>query len=126
MRLWDRIFDTYVHHPMQNIVGDRMGGSQGDMAPQRATIAKAYAMLDQHLQGRTWISQRGYSMADCAASPALFYASVMVPITNEHANLQAYFERLVQRPSYARVLQEAKPYFQYFPFVADLPQRFLP
>lgn len=126
VRLWDRIFDTYVHTPMQEIVADRIGGSQGDMAPRRQMIARAYGMIDRHMEGRDWINRSGFSLADCAAAPSLFYAHVLVPIGTGTPNLKAYFDRLVERPSYRRVLEEAKPFFQYFPFVENLDKRFLP
>ena len=54
-------------------------------------------------------------MADCAAAPALFYADKVAPFAGAYPNLIAYLERLKQRPSYARVLKEAEPFFKYFP-----------
>ena len=54
-------------------------------------------------------------MADCAAAPALFYADKVMPFALTHKNLATYFNRLLERPSYARVLKEAQPYFAMFP-----------
>jgi glutathione S-transferase len=59
-----------------------------------------------------------FSLADCAASPALFYANQVVPIGNSLGNLAAYFDRLKARPSFARVIKEAEPYFAMFPGAA--------
>jgi glutathione S-transferase len=66
-----------------------------------------------------------FSLADCAAAPALFYAATLLPFPEEYTHLQSYFERLVLRPSVRRVLEEAKPYFPLYPFVGGIPERFL-
>lgn len=56
-----------------------------------------------------------FSLADCAAAPALFFANEVSPFGEDHANVKDYFDRLKTRPSYARALDEAKPYFAVFP-----------
>ena len=56
-----------------------------------------------------------FTMADCAAAPALFYADKVMPLEAIHRNAAAYLRRLMQRPSFARVLVEAGPYFKLFP-----------
>ena len=56
-----------------------------------------------------------FTMADCAAAPALFYADKVVPFGATHQQTTAYLERLKARPSFARVLKEAEPYFKMFP-----------
>jgi glutathione S-transferase len=66
-----------------------------------------------------------FGLADCAAAPALFYAGIVVPFSDTHPHVAAYFERLVARPSFARVLDEARPWFRYFPYVEAMPARFL-
>jgi glutathione S-transferase len=124
VRLWDRIFDNYVQIPMQRIVSDRMGGAKGDLSNERATLETAYAMIDQRMASRTWAAGRGFSMADCAAGPALFFAGAVQPFPAKFGHLRAYFDRLTDRPSFQRVLEEAKPYFPLFPFADDIPQRF--
>ena len=67
------------------------------------------------MAGRTWAAGGTFTMADCAAAPALFYADKVTPLSGEYPNLVAYLGRLKQRPSYARTLQEAEPYFKFFP-----------
>jgi glutathione S-transferase len=124
-RLWDRFFDNHVQGPMQAIVADRLFGRNGDMAAERAGLATAYGMIDKRMAGREWIAGEGFSMAECAAAPALFYASTLVPFPADAANLQAYFERLMARPSVCRVLAEARPYFPMYPFAEAIPARFL-
>jgi glutathione S-transferase len=56
-----------------------------------------------------------FTLADCSAAPALLYADTLVPFGEAHAGLTAYLDRLKERPSFARVLAEAKPYFNLFP-----------
>jgi glutathione S-transferase len=125
VRLWDRIFDSYVQVPMQQIVGDRMRGAAGDVTKERATLQTAYAMIDEQMADRPWVAGQGFSMADCAAAPALFYAGVVESFPPGHTHLRAYFDRLMERPSVRRVMAEAKPYFQFFPFADAIPKRFL-
>ncbi len=128
-RLWDRFFDLYVHVPMQKVVTDRLR-PEGErdlrgVADAKATLSTAYDMIEQHMADRTWAIGESFSIADCAAAPALFYAGIVLPFHASHPNLAAYFERLLQRPSFKRVLAEARPYFNLFPFKNDIPARFL-
>lgn len=127
-RLWDRVFDQYVNTPMQKIVADRLRPEhQKDphgCADARETLATAYATIDTQVAGGAWAAGAAFSLADCAAAPALFYASILQPIAERHGHLRAYFERLVARPSVARVLAEARPYFSFFPFSDAIPARF--
>lgn len=124
VRLWDRIFDNYLHAPMQQIVADRIRKANGDLTSERSTMATAYAMIDRRMASRTWVAGTGFSMADCAAAPALFYGETVQPVPNELRHLRAYYDRLMERPSVRRVLEEAKPYFSLYPFADALPQRF--
>ncbi len=124
VRLWDRVFDNYVQGPLQAIVGNKIRAGTADMAAERAMLDTSYRLLERHLAGRLWVAGKDFSMADCAAAPALFYAHTVVPIAPECANVRAYFERLVARPSVARVLAEAKPYFSMYPFQEQLAPRF--
>ncbi|SHK22509.1 glutathione S-transferase [Bradyrhizobium lablabi] len=119
VRLRDRFYDLYVHEPMQKIVGDRIR-PQGKADPHGVEEAKArlrtsYAMIDREMAGQSWAMGEAFSLADCAAAPALFYANEVMPFGDAHRNVAAYFDRLKARPSYARVLREAEPYFAMFP-----------
>jgi glutathione S-transferase len=129
VRLWDRFYDLYISVPMQKIVVDRIRpeGSYDPhgVAEAREMLDVAYGMIETQLAGKTWAIGEAFTMADCAAAPGLFFAGIVHPFPESHVNLKAYFERLLQRPSFARALEEAKPYFQYFPYVADMPRRFL-
>jgi len=118
-RLRDRFFDLYVHDPMQKIVGDRLRPADKKDAygveQAKARLESAYRMVDHDMTKRIWAMGDTFSMADCAAAPALFYANKVLPFGNTHPNVVEYFDRLMQRPSYARVLKEAQPYFALFP-----------
>jgi glutathione S-transferase len=124
VRFWDRVLDNYVHRPMQQIVSGRIKDSHTDLTNEHATLKTAYTMIDQHMASRIWVSGQDFTMADCAAAPALFYANTLQPFPDEFQHLSAYFERLMKRPSFARVLEEAKPYFSMYPFADAIPQRF--
>jgi glutathione S-transferase len=129
VRLWDRVFDHYVMTPMQHYIGQqRRPEGERDAATQagcRATLAMAYDLIEQRLPGPTWAVGDGFTMADCAAAPALFYATTIVPIPATHGRLAAYFERLMARPSVQRAIGEARPFFHWYPLHAALPARFL-
>jgi glutathione S-transferase len=128
-RLWDRFFDLYVNVPMGKIVTDRLRPSgQNDavgVEQARDTLRRAYALAERQLQRGPWAIGDMFSMADCAAAPALFYADIVLPFSASHPNIAAYFNRLVERPSFARTLEEARPYFSNFPLRDDIPARFL-
>jgi glutathione S-transferase len=118
-RLRDRFYDLYVHLPMQKVVGDRLRPADARDAhgveEAKARIASCYGMLDKEMATKSWAMGEAFSLADCAAAPALFYGNKVMPFGDAHKNLAAYFERLKARPSFARVLQEAEPYFKMFP-----------
>jgi glutathione S-transferase len=119
VRLWDRIFDLYVELPLQKAVGDSMRPAERSdrhgVEEAKATLATAYELIDAQLaRGSEWIVGDGFTLADCGAAPALVYSNMIVPISG-HARLEAYFERLLARPSVARTLEEARPYRSFFP-----------
>jgi len=124
VRLWDRFFDHYVQAPMQRIVADRLFGTHGDLTKERALLATAYRMIEHQMASRIWVASAEFSMADCAAVPALFYASTLVEFPDDASHLRAYFERLMNRPSVQRAIDEAKPYFLHYPFAEAIPARF--
>lgn len=118
-RRWNEFFDDYIHVQMQKVVSNRIRPA-ADMdalgeVEARKRIATAYEIIEKRMKGKTWMVGENFSMADCAASPALFYGNKIEPFEKSHPNLNAYLERLKLRPSFARVLVEAEPYFQFFP-----------
>jgi glutathione S-transferase len=122
VRLLDRIFDNYVMTPMQKIVADQLREPKErdarGVADARERLRRAYAWLDERLSGRTWAAGSAFSLADCAAAPALFYADWADPIDAALSNLKAYRARLLARPSFARAVDEARPYRKNFPLGA--------
>ena len=126
VRFWDRVCDLHVHAPMQEIVADRLFARHGDMQGPRDAIERAWGLIEHRLQHTgPWICGARFSMADCAAAPALFYASTLQPIAPRYVHLANYFERLMTRASVERVLREAQPYLQFYPFFDQIPARFL-
>jgi glutathione S-transferase len=119
VRLADRIYDSYVHEPMQKIVTDTLRpAGQNDLHGVEAAktqIATAYDVIESEIAAKRWPAGDAFTLADCSACPALFYAETVVPFSGGHKNLSAYLDRLVERPSFTRVLKEAGPYFKFFP-----------
>jgi glutathione S-transferase len=118
-RLRDRFYDLYVQVPMQKIVIDRLrpAGKSDPLGVQqaRALLATALGMIDQEMATKLWAMGEDFSMADCAAAPALYYANLVMPFGDTHKNVAGYFDRLLQRPSFARAVEEAQPYRHLFP-----------
>ena len=128
-RLWDRYFDLYVNVPTGKIVTDRIR-PEGKSDPYgvteaRATLDTAYGMIEGQMSANIWAIGEDFTLADCAAAPALFYASIVHPFGSDHRNLTLYRDRLLERPSVKRVIAEARPYFQMFPYRNAMPERYL-
>ena len=119
-RLWDRLIDGHVMTPMQKIVADslRPEGREDPegVAEARARLDQAYELLDGHLIEGDWVAGPAFTLADCAAAPALFYANVVQRwAEHRHERLTRYFTVLTSRPSVARVIDEARAYRPIFP-----------
>lgn len=121
-RKMDRVFDGYVMTPMQGIVFDAIRPEAArdphGVAEARALLDAAYAWLDGALAGRAWAAGEAFGLADCAAAPALFHADWTHPIPGAFGTLRAYRARLLARPSFARAVEEARPYRSLFPLGA--------
>ena len=119
VRLSDRFYDNYVHERMQRIVGDRLRPADRRDAlgveQARADLDNALSLVDRDMENGGWATGLTFTMADCAAAPALYYANKVAPFGTKHAAAARYLDRLMARPSFARVLQEAQPYFAMFP-----------
>jgi glutathione S-transferase len=118
-RLRDRFYDLYLHLPMQKIMLDRLR-PEGKRDPHgveeaRAQLRASYRMIEAQMADNTWAIGDAFSLADCAALPPLFYGNMVEPFGETNKNVTAYFERLKARPSVARVLAEAEPYFNMVP-----------
>ena len=118
-RLRDRLYDAYIHLPMQKIVGDKLRPEDRrdpfGVEHAREQMETAYALADEQLREGPWAMGADFTIADCAAWPALYYGEKVAPFMARRPNLAAYFERLKGRPAVARVLEEAGPYLKMFP-----------
>jgi glutathione S-transferase len=122
VRMMDRVFDNYIMAPMQKLVSNQMR-PEGDrdahgVAEARTTLDTAYRWLDQVMAKRPWAAGENFSLADCAAGPSLFYADWAHAIDAKLTHLRAYRSRLLARPSFARAVEEARPYRALFPLGA--------
>jgi len=122
VRMLDRVFDNYVMNAMQPLVNNMLRPEEQrdpHLTPYvHAALDKAYAWLDSHMVGREWAAGDGFSLADCAAAPSLFYADWAYEIPAGHTYLKAYRARLLARPSFARAVDEARRFRHYFPLGA--------
>jgi glutathione S-transferase len=118
-RLRDRFYDLYVNVPMQKVVTDRLRpAGKGDpygVEQAKAQLRTAYDIIDREMATNVWATGDAFSMADCAAAPAMYYANLVMPFGDTHEHAAAYLGRLMERPSFARAIEEAKPYREFFP-----------
>jgi glutathione S-transferase len=122
VRFLDRFFDLHVMDAMQVAVDSKLGRvpmkSDEGHALARERLTRAYAWLEGHLAGKTWAAGEAYTLADCAASPSLFYADWVHQIPETYPTLRAYRARLLARPSFARAVDEARYFRVNFPLGA--------
>ncbi|AZO73343.1 MAG: glutathione S-transferase family protein [Mesorhizobium sp.] len=120
VRQADRFYDFYVQQPMQKIVADRLRPQDKTdpfgVEEARAQLRNSYAIIEKEMQGKIWAVGETFTMADCAASPALFYANKVEPLGDSFPAVKRYHDRLLERPAFARVIEEAQPYFKLFPY----------
>lgn len=119
VRQMDRVFDLHVMAVMQEIVNDRIRGADGHVPAiidkAKGALDTIYAWLDKELAGGGWATPDGFTLADCAAAPSLFYADWIHEIPPQFEHLRSYRSRLLSRPSIARCIDAARPYRSYFP-----------
>jgi glutathione S-transferase len=122
VRMLDRFFDNYVSTPQQKFTFDALRPADRrdphGVEEARRMLETSYAWLDRQLAGRTWAAGEAFSLADCGAAPFLFYADWTHAIDPRFTNVRRYRERLLARPSFARAVDEARPYRAYFPLGA--------
>jgi glutathione S-transferase len=122
VRMLDRVFDCHVMGPMQVIVLDARRPEDArdpyGVTQAQTALDTIYAWLDQELVGREWAVGDVFTLADAAAAPALFYADWAHPIGDDRSTLKAYRARLLARPSFARCIEDARPYRRFFPLGA--------
>ncbi|MCW5688966.1 MAG: glutathione S-transferase family protein [Pseudolabrys sp.] len=120
VRALDRFYDLHVHNQMQKVIGDRIRPADKKdphgVAQATKAIHTALAIVEPEMAGRAWAMGENFTLADCAAAPALFYVNEGIePLAGRYPALAAYLARLKERPSYARALAEAAPYLHMFP-----------
>ncbi len=124
MRTMNSVFDSWVMQPMSAIVATALRGEEIATSPgvaaARASLENVYRWLDARLEGRSWAIGNAFTLADCTAAPALFYADWANPIPAELATLRGYRGRLLSRASIARAVDEGRRYRHYFPL--DIPE----
>ena len=122
VRFLDRFFDLHVMNAAQHAVDGALTGDPVKREEGLALAVKklelAYAWLEHQLIGRTWAAGADFTLADCAAAPSLFYADWTHRISEAFPVLRAYRGRLLARPSFARAVEEARPFRAYFPLGA--------
>lgn len=122
VRFLDRFFDLYVMEAMQVAVDGALGRlpvkREEALAIATERLERAYAWLEGRLAGKTWAMGDDFTMADCAAAPSLFYADWVYQIPQSYPVLRAYRARLLERPSFRRAVDEARPYRPLFPLGA--------
>ena len=121
-RFLDRFFDLHVMNNVQVPVGDKLRpeGTQDPFGVERARarLHTAYDWLEANLGDGPWAAGTQFTLADCAAAPALFYADWVEEIGPSRPKLKAYRARLLAHPTVARAVEEGRPYRHYFPLGA--------
>jgi len=122
VRFLDRVFDNHISTPQQKIVLNSLRAAENrdplGVTDARRKLETAYRWLDKTMAEREWAAGDTFTLADCAAAPSLFYADWTHEIASEFKNLRAYRQRLLKRPSFARIVDEARPYRKLFPLGA--------
>ncbi len=122
VRFLDRFFDLHVMNAAQHAVDGALTRDpqrrQEGVALSAKKLELAYAWLERELAGRKWAAGEEFTLADCAAAPALFYADWVHPIPASCAVVRDYRARLLKRPSFARAVEDARPYRPLFPLGA--------
>lgn len=122
VRFMDRFFDNYIATPQQKVVFDAIRAEPDHdlvgVREARQMLETAYAWLDRVMATRTWAAGETFTLADCGAAPFLFYADWTHRIDARYANVIAYRQRLLARPSVMRCVDEARPFRPFFPLGA--------
>jgi glutathione S-transferase len=120
VRALDRFFDLYVGAVLGKVANDRMRPADKRDAIGVGMVMNdlrtALAITEKDMANRTWAAGESFTMADCAAAPSLFYAKKLIPYAPDYPNVASYLDRLLKRPSVARAVREAEPYFHMVPY----------
>ena len=118
-RMQDRVLDLHLHLQMQTVMGDRLRPADKKdpfgVENAKTMMQTSLDMIEKDMATKTWAMGEVFTLADCAAAPALFYTNMIIPLAGGYKNTANYLGRLMQRPSYARALKEAEPYLSMVP-----------
>jgi len=119
VRLSDRFYDNYVHNRMQSIVNDRLRPEDKrdahGVAIAREQLDSALSLVDRDMESGGWATGLTFTLADCAAAPALYYADQVMPLAEKHAAARRYLDRLMARPSFARCAEGSRALLRNVP-----------
>jgi glutathione S-transferase len=120
VRALDRFFDLYVGAVLGKVANDRLRPAEKrdpiGVGMAMNDLKTALSIVEEDMAIRTWAAGESFTLADCAAAPSLFYANRLVPYTSGYPHVARYLERLLKRPSVARAIREAEPYFHMVPY----------
>lgn len=111
VRFMDRMSDLYYNDQVVELLFQQLGfrAKDDDRASRaRKYVAITYSHWDKRLASQPWLCGGSFTMADCSAIPALYYAQTAAPFA-DYPNVLAYWQRAQQRPSYAKVRAEFEP-----------------
>jgi len=113
VRGFTRHHDLYLDPPMRALF------FQMDPKTRNAEVVKqSLAELDKQLDylesriGSPWAAGQSFTLADCALAPSIWYVGKIAPAFGagdpflKRPKLKAWFERVQQRPSVKRALEE--------------------
>lgn len=118
VRRWDRVFD-HLNVTMSKIVVDNIRpADQRDpygVDEARRIVRGVYAVIEAQLRDDGFIVGDGFTLADCSAAPALWYATRNVPLNGGFPRIAAYLQRLNARRSFQRAVEESESLFHLYP-----------
>lgn len=105
---WLHMAESGLSHYLSVYLGQMMGleryaVSEGFESYVKYQAEKAFEMLDNHLIGRSFIASDRFTAADISVGYSLFLANELcrLPLPTR---VQAYFERLQDRPAWKKVV----------------------
>ena len=117
IRFKDRMFDLYLNDTVVTLLFQSMKPEdQKDQAridTAKFRIDTMYSFMEQEFGQQPYANGDKFTMSDCAAAPALFYAEMLAPF-GEYENISAYWGRLKERKSVQKTHTDAKPIVEEF------------
>lgn len=111
-RFMDRMNDLYLNDSVATLLFESWKPNEeqdkAKIEGAQALLTTMYEYMNKNLAGKEWLVE-DFSMADCAAAPALLYAQQVFPFTG-NAEIERYWQNLRQRESIAAVFAHAQPY----------------